>query len=257
VKWPVFGPGDGKASMQPPKLFAKLYKFYWGSKKIGALSKEEKKEVRQKIVTYVIFHGKKPWDPSRQFAADYMNVAGAAGVSYKQAVQALFSHGGDSVIHFADDVIKVNRKGQSQHQVVVVTDKHIYKYTPGKFKMIKSGEGIDLVESIHFSPNKDTFLVIHMKPPARDMVLDLGTNGCERFSELATILVEQVNHPVPVTFTASTSFNNSRTPSSQGSAFTLTYEQNKKSVDDAGKAASSGSRFIFGKAKGTAIIHYA
>jgi len=175
--------------------------------------------------------------------------------NYKDAIQHLFSAGGDSRIFFSDDVIKVNRKGVSQHQVVVVTDRHIYKYTPGKFKMIKHGTPLDHVEAIHLSTLPDTFIVIQMKSPHRDMVLDLGTTGQERYSELTTILKQHVNHEVPVHFGNSFKFNNSRTDSSEGVVYTLTFQQNKASVESS-KLYSSGSRFVFGKEKGTAHIHY-
>ena len=57
--------------------------------------------------------------------------------------------GNDNEILFADSVIKVNRKFISQLQIIVVTDKNVYKYFPSgagknlklkQHKTVKMGE---------------------------------------------------------------------------------------------------------------------
>jgi len=228
----------------------------WGAKKLATLSKDEKIAVRQKIVTYDLFKGQKAYDIARVFKANYLR-EGKDAPNYDKAVQALFVGGGDTAIVFADDVIKVNRKGAMQHQCVIVTDKHIYKYTPGSFKMIKQGEPISNVQGVYMSKAKEPYMVIAMKSPSRDMVLDLGTNGCERYSELTTILVTDVpkfgGSKVKVEFKDQVPFNNSRTASSSGQAHTLTFVN--KGVVPKGPKNPSGATFSFGS-KGTAIINY-
>jgi len=82
----------------------------------------------------------------------------------------------------------------------------------------------------------------------------LGSSGEERYSELVTIITDHIQH-TKVSFTNSFAFNNSREPNKPGEVLTLTFEQNKASVEK-DKSAKSGSRFVSGK-KGQAFIHYA
>ena len=42
---------------------------------------------------------------------------------------------GDAEINFAHEAVKVNRKFKAQFQCIVVTDKNVYKYVPGKYKV--------------------------------------------------------------------------------------------------------------------------
>jgi len=44
---------------------------------------------------------------------------------------------------------------------------------------------------ISMSPHKDTFMILHAKAPTRDFVLDAGIEGREKYSELATVIVQE------------------------------------------------------------------
>jgi len=247
IKLPSFAPAPLD---ETSKIFQRLQYLWWGHQKIAPL-KSDNALMRQKVTTLDLFRGKKKWDPARIFTADYMDVkTNLHQAQFHQAIQLLFSKGGDQHIYFADAAIKVNRRGASQIQVIVVTDQHIYKYEPKKYKMIKSGTPVNAIKALHLCLGPDTFLIVEMDPPHRDMVLDLGTNNCERYSELATILYQhrkQLGKAPEVTFDKTIKFNNSRTIDNPGQEITLTFEPHAK--------PTPGCKFK-GPSKGTAMVHY-
>jgi len=180
------------------------------------------------------------------------NKANVARGEYKAAVQVLFQKGGDSHIDFADSIIKVNRHGDSQLQSIVVTDRNVYKYNPKSFKMIKVGTPVNAITGIHLSNAKDTFIVVECKPPFRDFVLDVGTNNCERFSELATVLFKRrldAGVRIKVDFGASINFNNARKEGAPGQDVALTFAPHPK------PPAKPGNKFT-GPSKGAAIVYF-
>jgi hypothetical protein len=208
---------------QLPVLLGQMARQHWACRTIAQINGDDRRLMRQKVVALTLFQGKKPWDPTRPFQADY--VADLPHVEvYKQQIQNLFSSGGDSVINFSSDTIKVNRKGASQHQAIIVSDAHIYKYWPGKWKMIKEGIPLSAIQELVLSPHKDTFMVIKMKSPYRDMVLDMGVNGFETYSELASTLMEICSQDISVSFSDSISFDNGRTTKSPGKQRTITFQ---------------------------------
>lgn len=54
----------------------------------------------------------------------------------------------------------------------------MYKYDPKKYVVKKFGIPIAKVESISVSPNADTFVVIHVEKPLRDLVLGTLRSAC-------------------------------------------------------------------------------
>jgi len=233
------------------ELLKKLRHLWWAHNKIQSLSKDENAFMRQKVITLDLFRGHKTWDPARHFSGEYNDVkTNQHQDKYKQTVQALVQAGGDTQMNFSDAVIKVNRKGSSQVQVIVVTNANIYKWKPGSYKLIKTGSPISAVKAIHMSPHADSFIVIEMEGPHRDYVLDLGTNGAERVSELATILFKaryDQGKVIPVTFDETIKFNNSRTVKEPGQIVQLTFAKHPK--------PAPGCKFV-GPNKGAATIFY-
>jgi len=248
IKLPAFNPAPlDKTAV----VFKKLQHLWWGHNKIHSLSKDDNELMRDKVIALDIFRGKKHWDCSRLFSGDYNDVkTNKVQDKYKQCIQVLFQDGGDNHISFSDAVIKVNRKGKSQVQVVVITNKNIYKYEQGKYKMIKEGSPLTAVKAVHFSPLSDTFAVVEMEAPHRDYVLDLGTNGDERYSELAMVLhkalLEQ-RRSLPVTFSEAITFNNSRSAKDPGLNITLKFEKHPK--------PTPGCKFV-GPKGNTASVFY-
>ena len=104
---------------------------------------------------------------------------------------------GDAQILFADEVMKISRKGKGERRAIVVTEKNMYKHNPKDYKL-KNFDGTDKfgipladITGIRFvtnlnviprsmSPQKDTFVVVHTRGGLRDLVLDLGLSGIER-----------------------------------------------------------------------------
>jgi len=95
--------------------------------------------------------------------------------------------------------------------ILIVTDKHIFKYFAKSFKLNKVGVPLSAVKGVFLSTAKDSYVVIHNEPPYRDIVVNMGTNAevGEQYSELATVLAEEGK---PVTFMKEITFNNSRGP---------------------------------------------
>jgi hypothetical protein len=216
------------ALKQSHPLLMKMHRQFWGNQKLKILTAEQKALIKQKIQAMALFSGKKPWDPARDFTADYMDVdSNPNKQTFVNAIHNMFGTFGDTAINFADDVIKVNRHGKSQHQVVIVTDKNVYKYTTNKYKIIKSGIPLNMIKGIHLSPLHDSFIILEFQSPARDMILNLGTNGCERYSELATVIYDLVSTAnraaLPVHFSKQITYNNGRDAKSPGKDIVLTF----------------------------------
>lgn len=144
---------------------------------------------------------------------------------YIAAMQILFSTYGDTEITFADYVNKINPKGKSQKRGIVVTEKNIYKHDPKNYKVKKFGTPLASVVAISMSPRKDSFVVVQCSGDYRDMVLDLGVENVERYSEFVTVLVQEIRKltgkTVPVTFTDQVAFNNTREKGKPGVNCTL------------------------------------
>ncbi len=108
---------------------------------------------------------------------------------------------------------------------MLVTNLHIFKLHPKTFKVRRKEIPLIAVLSIRclscllcsvssfsrliyllrsVSPFKDGVVCFHIKPPERDLVLDLNLCGYEGVSELVTVVVDQVlkinGVRTPVTF---------------------------------------------------------
>ncbi|EGG25290.1 myosin IE [Cavenderia fasciculata] len=190
--------------------------------------------MRQKVLAYDLFKGKKKWNCARLFDADYLEKTTNPNQSkYVIAMQNLFQTYGDTEVLFADYVTKVNPKGVPQKRGVVVTNANIYKHDPKNYKVKKWGTPLADISSISCSPNNDTFVVIHCKAPSRDFVLDVGINGYEAVSEIVTVIVQQVQKltgiRLTVHFAQQITFNNARP---KGSDTQLSFQQsNDPKVD--------------------------
>ena len=150
---------------------------------------------------------------------------------------------GDTEVVFADYTNKVNKAGKSQKRGIVVTEKNIYKHvsfhwnfadlrliirrTPRTTRWrnlerrssnaARSGmlttKLLRKITIAHLnlrhrslSKQKDTFVVVHAKSPQyRDLVLDLGLEYPEKYSEFVTVLVQEykklTGEVIPVEFT--------------------------------------------------------
>ena len=86
-------------------------------------------------------------------------------------------------------------------------------------KQIKEAIPLDHITGVSMSPGKDSWVVVKMKAPVRDLVLDLGIHGVERHSEFVTVLharvKELLKQELKVTFEETIAYNNSRKPGSR------------------------------------------
>lgn len=171
----------------------KVRLFWWAYTKIISLTPEERAKMRQKVHAMALFSKKKPWNCGRNFEGDYLvKDSNMLKAVYQTAIQDMFSKTGDEAILFSEDCDKINPKGKPQLRSIIVSNAHIYKYDPKKYKMKKQGIPLVAVKSIILSPYQDTYVVLRMEPPLRDMVIDLGKAGVEKYSEFCTVLVAQI-----------------------------------------------------------------
>jgi myosin-1 len=231
-------PNWGKNISWPPhpkilsngiELLHKIHVNWRARMMITALSPQEQAFMRQKVLAYNIFKGNKPWAISRRFDADYLELnTNPYKEKYIQAMQVLFQTYGDTHIMFSDYSNKINRVGKSQKRGIVVTEKNIYKHDPKSYKVKKMATPLVCVTGVSCSNKKDNFIVIHAKPPYRDLVLDMGISGIEKFSEIVTVLVQEIKkltgNQINVTFSNKISYNNSRTQEKPGKQETLAFE---------------------------------
>jgi len=253
-------PGLGKYTAWPAvpsvvkgaePLLKKIH-LWWRANRLRKMIKDEDRpELIQKFTTYDIFHGKKPWLPSRKFEADYMDKSENPGQKkYIDTMQKMFLKGGDSVVLFSDTVNKINHHQKPQLRVLVATDSNIYKQDPKSYSMTKGGVHLATITGILVSPYNDSFCLVKSKAPHPDVLVDLGINGVERVSEFVTVLVLQCKQAygidVQVTVTDNWAYNNSRSASSGGK------EMNVRFVQD-----NSIKQAAFIKGKATAHeVHY-
>lgn len=81
------------------------------------------------------------------------------------------------------------------------------------------------------SPEEDSWLVIHMESPARDLVLDMGRGKQgrkEKYSELVTIFKTALRflgrEEIPIKFAREIIYNNSRDAKNAGVDVTLKFQ---------------------------------
>ncbi|EGC29118.1 myosin [Dictyostelium purpureum] len=231
---------------------------WWAKVKVTSLNMEQRALVRQKILALDLFgmgySRKKEWDCRRKFTADYLSDdSNPKKQQFTEAVQLLFQKGGDKEILFADNVIKINKRGKSQLRSIIITDQHIYKYDPKKYTQKKVGLKLHSIVALSTSNKKDTFLAIHFKQPIRDLFIDLGCDFVEKVSEVSTNLIQQVfkltGTTIPLLFRDPLTFNNSRDSRNHGTDFVVSFSQYPKGKEQ------RQCTFIKGKGN-TAIIHY-
>ena len=103
-------------------------------------------------------------------------------------------------------------------------------------KQIKEAIPLDHITGVSMSPGKDSWVVVKMKAPVRDLVLDLGIHGVERHSEFVTVLharvKELLKQELKVTFEETIAYNNSRKPKSAGVDMSLKFAKNPKPPKD-------------------------
>lgn len=170
--------------------------------------------MRQKVLAYTLFEGKKPYNVGRRFDADYLeDPNNPYKDAYVKSMARLFAKFGDQSVEFADYADKVNRAGATQHRGIVITNLNIYKHDPKKFTVKQEGIPVAICKSISMSRHKDGFCVVHTHDGSnRDLILDFGLE-VDKLSEFVTVLYQvykELTHTdLQVEFTDSIKYNNS------------------------------------------------
>jgi myosin-1 len=207
--WPKAPP----ALRHAEELVKKVHKNWRAEKLILSLEEKQQALMRQKVLAYDIFKGKKPWDLGRRFEGDYLETEANPHLKdYVKAMQKIFQVYQDQRIMFADYVGKVNKNSKQQKRGIVMTERNIYKHDPKKFKLRKVAVPIAQVTDVCMSTKKDWFVVIHMEEPERDLLFDVGITGQEKCSEfvsaLAAVYKNLTEKTLPIYFTDHINYNN-------------------------------------------------
>jgi len=211
-------------------MLALVLKNWRCRKMINQLTQEDQAHMRQKVMAYNIFHGKKPWAYGPRFEADYLDKpTNPTHSQYQKGMQSLFAKYGDQQVLFADFVNKVNRVGKVQKRGLVVTEGNIYKHDAKSYAVVKFGTPIVEVTKILMSRYKDSYICVQCKGDYRDLVIDMGLeNGHERYSEFVTILIRQYKQltgaDLPIEFVDRIAYNNSRAKGKPGQDCTLVFQ---------------------------------
>jgi len=226
-------PSHPQAIAHGVELLHRVHACWRAMKMITALTPEQQAHMRQKVLAYDIFKGKKPWAYARHFDADYLEKdTNPSKDKYLAQMQLLFNTYGDQTVMFADYVNKVNKVGKSQKRGLVVTEKNIYKHDPKNYKVRKFGTPLVEVTKMSLSHQKDSFIILHCKEPYRDFVLDMSLEGdvrAEKYSEFATVIIQELRKltgtEIPVEFNDRIVYNNSRAKEKPGKEETVVFQQ--------------------------------
>jgi len=222
IAWPPHPPVLEKAA----NLLKKIHKNWKAEQMVKSLGPDEP-VMRQKALALEIFRGNKPWVCSRRFESNYLEKpTNPLHEKCQNAFRKIFTSYHDTNVLYADYIFKLNDKGKTEKRGVLVTNNHIFKLHPKTFKVRRKAIPLVNLQSISVSPFKDGVVILHIKAPERDLVLDLSNCGYEGVSELVTVVVEQVlklnGNRVPVAFNQNINFNNAR-PSKKD--LTMTFQQ--------------------------------
>jgi len=181
---------------------------------------------------YNIFAGKKPYLCNEKFGGDYLTLDQKTGAAYRTSTPMHMQKLGDTEVVFACLVNKINRVFSTQLRAMLMTDKHLLKMSPGKFKQLKEAVPLTRVEKVLMSPNVDSYCVVKCKAPTRDLLLDLGPvpgqgNHLAEFVYFMSVRCSRINQaPLPVEVGETLSFNQNRTGKNRGIDVTLTFARN-------------------------------
>lgn len=192
----------------------KIWRNWWAWMKIMSLTAAEEEVVREKLSSYNIFHGHKSWTCTRRYEHKYLGNAGhnEFAAVYSAGESLMLSTLGESRIEFSCLANKVNTHSSFDKRGLLVTDKNIYRLDPKKFTARKNPLPLSAITRISLSTVDDTFVVLHMRAPDRDLVIDVGIANENLLAEFVTViyrLVTKATGTAPtVDFASSIRFNN-------------------------------------------------
>ena len=221
-QWPTTNP----AVQRGAKLLWTIWRNWWALRVVSTVPPGQRPLFRQKIRIWEILGFGKPWSLQADFRGDYLDVHDNPNRGkYARAVARLLGDGGDSRIMFAAVVDKINSHHKAESRVLVLTDLHLYKYSPRKYKIKKAGVPLAAVRGVALSADgrRDTFVHVSTAAPERDLLLRMASH--DHLAEFVGELIMATG--VPVTWVERFEYNNSRP-----SPVTFTLEFVKGSPDD-------------------------
>lgn len=254
---PNYGPD---CPVPPPKELAnvqglskKMLESWWLAARVLALSPAAQSLLRSKVRTYNLFHGNKAYDLNTAFVGDYLAAdAGPKEQTNLQKMQAAIRNLEDNTpLVFACKVMRVNQRSKPQFRAIALTETSLYRLDPKSFKVKKDVFPLEGVEDVWMSHQTDTFVLLRMRPPAMDIIIDVGLGGnhvAEFVSALSLYGSRARGSPLPIHFADTITYNHNRTARSPGKDHTLTFAKNPKGATP---AKNTGAVCLFKKMKGT------
>jgi len=180
---------------------------------IKSLNPVQTETMKEKVVAYEIFHGKKPWSFNRRFEHNYLekNFPPLTMAKLEKALQDLE---GSKNILFAEGCMKLNSKGAVDKRILVLTETHLHKFKPRTLSL-RGSIPVDQIASVSLNTKEEWTVVIAAKRPHKDMVVNLYSNEQETASEFVTVLYRLIlrtkNIQIPVTFNDSIQYEHYKT----------------------------------------------
>ena len=181
IAWPPAPPVLAEAQ----EYFQRIQRTWRGTDMVQQLSEDQRGVYRQKIKTFNIFHGEKPWDPTATLQHNFITVPAFKG----QQGTVLWAANGEKIFPGAAKMVP---------RQIILTSQALYKLDKGK---AKPGIALTEVTKVSMSKHDDAIVVIH-NSVNRAHVLNLSPNlgggndnnadGKERYSGFVTVLLEAV-----------------------------------------------------------------
>jgi myosin-1 len=198
VKWPAHPIVLTKANGQLTKIHLK-----WRVESmVKSLDAKQTEIMKEKIIAYDIFHGRKAWSYFRLFEHNYLETALTPQQIAKLEKVRQDVEGNKNIL-FGDVCWKLNSKGAVDKRIVIVTESHFQQYKPRNLTL-RGSIPLDCVTSLSMNRLEEWTVVISTKRPSKDIVINFHSNGVETASELVTVLYRSIHKVtgvlVPVVF---------------------------------------------------------
>jgi len=170
---------------------------------VNSLSPQQAEIMKEKIVAYDIFHGRKTWSFFRPFTHNYLAISLTPQQLAKLEKTRQEEEGSIKHVMFGDVLWKLNSKGAVDRRIVLLTESHLQQYKPRNLAL-RGSIPIENISSLSLNRLDEWTVVISTKRPSKDIVLNCHANGQETASELVTVLYQRIhkltNILVPVVF---------------------------------------------------------
>jgi len=184
--WPEHSPILNKGA----ESVKRMHQVWRIEKMVFSLDAQRTISMLEKISSYDIFHGNKPYSYSRKFEHNYLENSVLQHAKYQKTIVDI---PGSKNIIFANIGMKMNSRRGFDQRVVVITESHVLFLKMKKFSLLES---IPLDEITSFSMNnlEEWTVIFHLKQSGKDVVLNFFNiqNLQETTTELVTILQMQL-----------------------------------------------------------------